>query len=79
MRLSDSDFNMAKNSKLSMRKSILVIVTGILLGWGAAFVVVYQLIRSSAEDGNPTTMTAEAPTDREIDEMQPAAGTPPSE
>jgi hypothetical protein len=74
--LTDSDFNTAKSGKLSMRKSVLVIVTGILLGWGAAFVVVYQLIRTSAEDGNPASLTAQAPTDREIDEIEPASGIP---
>jgi hypothetical protein len=74
----DTDKLDETKNKLSMRKSILVIVTGILLGWGAAFVVVYKLIDTSSEDGqSQAVMTAnKAPSDLEVDQIEPAAGTP---
>jgi hypothetical protein len=65
-------------NKLSMRKSILVIVTGILLGWGAAFIVVYKLISTSAEDthGQPIMTANKTPSDLDVDEIEPASGAP---
>jgi hypothetical protein len=62
--------------KLSMRRSILVIVTGILLGWGAAFVVVYKLIEApdNGAQNQAIAVSNEAPSDLDIDKIEPAAG-----
>jgi hypothetical protein len=64
------------SGRMSMRKSVLVWIAGMFLGWGIAVVLVYQLIRTSRVD-----VTAEAPlvADRQAEEMSkitPAAGDP---
>jgi hypothetical protein len=40
--------------KLSLRKSVLVWTAGILIGWGAAFILIVQLIKTSVSDGRGT-------------------------
>lgn len=62
-------------SRLSMRNSILVWVAGIVIGWGCAVVLFYQLIRDSTEEGrNPSPIVAEARDAVGIADIEPAAG-----
>lgn len=62
-------------SRLSMRNSILVWVAGIVIGWGCAVVLFYQLIRDSAEEGRPgVQMVAEAQDAVGVADIEPAAG-----
>lgn len=66
-------------SRLSLRNSILVWVAGIVIGWGCAVVLFYQLIRDSTEDGrlSGAAMVAEARNASSVADIEPAAG--PSE
>lgn len=62
-------------SRLSMRNSILVWVAGIVIGWGCAVVLFYQLIRDSAEEGrNPSPIVAESRDAAGVANIEPAAG-----
>ncbi|HEY4548301.1 MAG TPA: hypothetical protein VIG90_17995 [Pedomonas sp.] len=63
-------------SRLSLRNSILVWVAGIVIGWGCAVVLFYQLIRDSAEDGRiaGAAMIAESRDAMGVADIEPAAG-----
>jgi hypothetical protein len=70
--------------KLSLRRSILVWTAGILIGWGAAFVLIVQLIKTSVSDGQGTSATQIVSKDRkvampgtipaDVGDIEPAAG-----
>jgi hypothetical protein len=61
-------------SRLSLRKSFLIWTIGIFLGWGAAFVLVYNLIKTSVANGNANEqMMAKAPS-QNPELIEPAAG-----
>lgn len=66
------------SGRLSPRKSLLVWVSGMFLGWGIAVVLVYQLIRTS--DVAPTApsqpVVATDMVTPGLAEIAPAAGTP---
>lgn len=63
--------------RLSLRNSILVWVAGIVIGWGCAVVLFYQLIRDSGAEGGFNTggtLVAEANEGTGLAEIAPAAG-----
>lgn len=61
--------------RLSLRNSILVWVAGIVIGWGCAVVLFYQLIRDSAEEGRlGAPIVAEARDAAAVADIEPAAG-----
>ena len=62
--------------RLSLRNSILVWVAGIVIGWGCAVVLFYQLIRDSAEEGrlSGAPIVAEARDAVGVADIEPAAG-----
>ena len=62
--------------RLSLRNSILVWVAGIVIGWGCAVVLFYQLIRDSAEEGRLTgsALIAESRNAVGVADIEPAAG-----
>lgn len=63
--------------RLSLRNSILVWVAGIVIGWGCAVVLFYQLIRDSAEEGRlaHSPLVAEAGEGAAgLADIEPAAG-----
>ena len=61
--------------RLSLRNSILVWVAGIVIGWGCAVVLFYQLIRDSAEEGRlGSPMIAEVQDAASVADIEPAAG-----
>jgi len=64
--------------RLSLRNSILVWVAGIVIGWGCAVVLFYQLIRDSAEEGRlaHSPLVAEAEKAAGLADIEPAAGSP---
>jgi hypothetical protein len=68
--------------KLSLRKSVLVWTAGILIGWGAAFILIVQLIKTSVSDGRSADGTQIVSTDKRTapvpnpEDIEPAAGTP---
>jgi hypothetical protein len=65
-----------ESSRLSLRRSFLIWTIGIFLGWGAAFVLAYNLIKSSVANGNAgEQIVAKAPPQNPED-IEPAAGTP---
>jgi hypothetical protein len=66
------------SGRLSPRSSILVWVAGIVVGWGFAFVLVYQVIRGAEENGAtgrtvPTAIASEQGSPS-IADIAPAAG-----
>ncbi|MGD1955889.1 MAG: hypothetical protein ACFBZ9_11770 [Sphingomonadales bacterium] len=62
--------------KLAPRSSLLMIITGAVLGWVLAFVIIYGVVRGlgsdATEQGNIIFADDEAI--RELSEIQPAAG-----
>ena len=62
--------------RLSLRNSILVWVAGIVIGWGCAVVLFYQLIRDSSEDRGMHTraLMAESSEAVGVADIAPAAG-----
>jgi len=62
--------------RLSLRNSILVWVAGIVIGWGCAVVLFYQLIRDSAEEGRlaRAPLIAEVQDSASVADIEPAAG-----
>lgn len=62
--------------RLSLRNSILVWVAGIVIGWGCAVVLFYQLIRDSTEEGRlgNAQLVAEAHDTVGVADIEPAAG-----
>jgi len=67
-----------RSGRLSARSSILVWVAGIVVGWGFAFVLVYQVIRgaesSNIGGGSIPTAMASAQGHPSIADIAPAAG-----
>jgi hypothetical protein len=63
--------------RFSLRKSVLIWTAGIFLGWGAAFIVVYHLIKSSVSDGQQVEMAGQMKK-FEPESIEPAAGNPDS-
>lgn len=69
------------SGRLSLRNSILVWVAGIVIGWGCAVVLFYQLIRHSGAETPATGKPAAAMIAEERDatglaDIAPAAGEP---
>ncbi|MEX6724503.1 hypothetical protein [Parapedomonas caeni] len=67
------------SGRLSLRNSILVWVAGIVIGWGCAVVLFYQLIRNSGTEmpvtGRPAAaMVAEERDATGLADIAPAAG-----
>jgi hypothetical protein len=66
--------------KLSLRKSVLVWTAGILIGWGAAFILIVQLIKTSVSDGRNAEATQIVSRDKRVtppqrmEDIEPAAG-----
>jgi hypothetical protein len=69
--------------RLSMRKSVLIWIGGICLGWGIATALIFSYWALSrqepinAVDGSATPMVADAAKDaKSLNDVMPAAGTP---
>lgn len=62
--------------RLSLRNSILVWVAGIVIGWGCAVVLFYQLIRDSSEERgiDAPALIAESSETIGVADIEPAAG-----
>ncbi|MCH8684326.1 hypothetical protein [Pedomonas mirosovicensis] len=62
--------------RLSLRNSILVWVAGIVIGWGCAVVLFYQLIRDSSEErgANAAALMASSEEAVGVADIAPAAG-----
>lgn len=70
--------NDTSTDKFSLRKSVLIWTAGIFLGWGAAFVIVYKLIKTSVSDGQQSEVaTVNKPLDPAS--IEPAAGGKPAD
>jgi hypothetical protein len=70
-----------ESGKLSPRRSILVWTVGILIGWGAAFILIVQLIKTSVSDGQTanSTQVVSSPAKKpdstgRVEDIEPAAG-----
>lgn len=65
-----------RTSRLSLRNSILVWVAGIVIGWGCAVVLFYQLIRDASEERgiDAPALMAESSEAVGLADIAPAAG-----
>jgi hypothetical protein len=61
--------------RLSLRKSVLIWTVGIFLGWGAAFILVYNLIKTSVSQGNVGEQIMANSESSNPELIEPAAGT----
>jgi hypothetical protein len=71
-----------RSAHFSPRSTLLIWVTGIVLGWGCAVVVVYQVIKGPESAINADTATVVADNkaaERALSAIEPAAGNPDSQ
>jgi hypothetical protein len=65
--------------RLSLRKSVLIWTVGIFLGWGAAFILVYNLIKTSVANGNASEQIMAKAQAQDSELIEPAAGGTPAD
>lgn len=65
-----------EEGRLAPRSSLLMIITGAVLGWVLAFVIIYGVVRGigSSETQQGNMIFAEEENVRALSEIQPAAG-----